>query len=90
MYFTPRARLIARKTTRREPATKTGASLSFELLRVERPGPDFFGVFKLTVPNALLQAANADAKTATLSVRSLGEKSRRWFGLFEYRGVAVK
>ncbi len=69
---------------------ETDATLSFELLRVERPGPDFFGVFKLTVPNALLQAANADAKTATLSVRSLGEKSRRWFGLFEYRGVAVK
>ena len=69
---------------------ETGAALSFELLRVERPGPDFFGVFKLTVPNALLKETSDDAKTATLSVRSLGEKSRRWFGLFEYRGVAVK
>ena len=68
---------------------ENGASLAFELLRVERPGPDFFGVFKLTVPNSLLKKASADAKTATLSVQSLGERSRRWFGLFEYRGIII-
>jgi hypothetical protein len=39
-------------------------------------GPDTFGLFTLTVPKA-----SAESGTHTIGVRSLGQGSRRWFGL---------
>jgi hypothetical protein len=67
-----------------EWTSESGGVLTFELGRVEIPGPDFFGVFCLTVPNSLLGDAG---ESATLSVRSLGEKSMRWFSVSEYPGL---
>ena len=61
----------------------SGTVLKFEPGRVEEAGPDFFGVFYLTVPNDMLNVG----ETATLSVRSLGEGSRRWFAAYDYQGL---
>lgn len=52
------------------------ATLAFDIRR--REPQDVFGVFRLTVPKALL---TGNASGQTLTVRSLGEGSRRWFGL---------
>lgn len=60
------------------------ASLTFEIGRVGNPGPDYFGVFKLTVPNDQL---DQDAERSTIDVKSVGENSRRWFAVHEYRGL---
>lgn len=62
---------------------KDGVALTFEIGRVENPGPDFFGVFYLTVPNDRLEE-NAPLQ---LSTRSLGENSRRWFSISDYDGL---
>jgi len=60
------------------------ASLAFEIGRVSTPGPDYFGVFTLTVPTSLIKDASAGA---TISVKSLGEGSRRWFAVSDYPGL---
>jgi hypothetical protein len=52
--------------------------LRFESLRTV--GPDQFGLFHLTVPRDRLKPG----EPCTLSVRSLGTGSRRWFGLNPY------
>ena len=53
-----------------------GAALSLEILRFN--GQDAFGRFRLTVPKELLSGKNFGEK---ISVRSLGEGSRRWFSV---------
>ncbi|MBQ9875170.1 MAG: hypothetical protein IJM30_11990 [Thermoguttaceae bacterium] len=63
---------------------ESGAVLKLDLGRVEQMGPDFFGVFYLTVPK---EAATSNGDRATLSARSLGENSRRWFSPALYPGV---
>ena len=62
------------------------ATLRFELGRVNRPGPDFFGTFRLEVASDRL---DANAERTTISVKSLGDSSRRWFTVNEYRGLLV-
>ena len=52
------------------------ATLAFDIRR--REPQDAFGLFRLTIPKSLLSEKNSGEK---LSVRSLGEGSRRWFGL---------
>ena len=64
----------------------SGVALTFDVGRKEEMGPDFFGVFYLTVPNDLLKAG----ESATLSVQSLGEKSMRWFSVSEYPGLKAE
>ena len=61
----------------------SGVALTFEIGRKEEMGPDFFGIFYLTVPNDMLKAG----ESATLSVQSLGEGSMRWFTVSEYPGL---
>lgn len=53
-----------------------GATLTFDIRRSEPQ--DAFGVFSLSVPADLLSGGG---KGETITVRSLGEGSRRWFGL---------
>ena len=62
------------------------ATLAFEVRRVNPQGPDYFGVFTLTVANAELDSS---ARQSTVSVKSLGKGSRRWFTVNEYRGLRV-
>lgn len=76
-----------------QPGDKTewrsddGAStLAFEIGRVSSPGPDYFGVFKLTVPTKSLDPKKSEA---LLEVQSKSEQSRRWFSVNEYRGEMV-
>ena len=58
-------------------------ALKFQIGRVEQPGPDFFGVFYLTVDNALLESG----ASPTFAVKSLGEGSLRWFHVAHYSGL---
>ena len=62
------------------------ATLSFKLGRINRPGPDYFGTFRLEVASDRL---DANAERTTISVKSLGDSSRRWFTVNEYRGLLV-
>lgn len=64
----------------------SGAKLVFEIGRVELPGPDFFGVFYLTVPNKLIEKEGE----VQLAVRSLGDKSQRWFTVSPYAGIRAE
>ncbi len=59
-------------------------SLSFNVGRVTRPGPDYFGVFTINIPRKALAQPNEPIK---LEVRALNEGSRRWFSVSEYRGL---
>ncbi len=63
--------------------SENGVSMTFDVGRVELPGPDFFGVFYLTIPNKLIGKEGA----VKLSVGSLGENSLRWFSVSEYAGI---
>jgi len=63
------------------------SSLTFEVGRVSMPGPDYFGVFTLTVPTALVNDA---ASGATISVKSLGAGSCRWFSVNDYPGLRAE
>jgi hypothetical protein len=63
--------------TRWESADKA-IELRFEVRRTI--GPDWFGVFFLTVQRDRL----TPGKPCQLGVRSVGEGSRRWFGLYPY------
>ncbi len=55
------------------------ATLAFDVKYAEAPN-DAFGVFKLTVPTSLVKPNQAQE----IGVRSVGEGSRRWFGLNLY------
>ena len=56
------------------------AVLRFQIVTVESGGQDYLGRFTLTTSNAI------DGENS-LSVRSLGKDSRRWFALIPYRDL---
>lgn len=65
-----------------EPSRWESADKSIELRFLARRtiGPDGFGVFQVTMPRARI----TPGKTCRFGVRSLGQGSRRWFGLYPY------
>jgi hypothetical protein len=65
-----------------EPSQWLSADQSVELRFVARRTiePDRFGLFQVTLPRARV----TPGKTCRFGVRSLGQGSRRWFGLYPY------
>ena len=57
--------------------------MEFEVLR--RSPSDEFGRFRLTLPESLRSKAGT-----VLTVRSLGEGSRRWFALYPFNNLVVE
>jgi hypothetical protein len=68
-----------------EPSRWESADKSVELRFVARRtiGPDAFGLFQVTLPRARV----TPGKPCQLGVYSLGQGSRRWFGLYPYTDV---
>ena len=60
-------------------------SLEFKVLSEQVPN-DKYGIFKLTVPLRMLKVGQSQ----TLSVRSLGKDSLRWFGLQPYYNLDIQ